>query len=194
MEKCFLRCGNRIFYIKIMSRIGKRPITIPEKTTVSIDNGVISVKGPLGELTRPLSRRVEVSVSGNTVNLSPKGDTIEARALWGTYGAHIANMVKGVNTLFEKKLVIEGIGFKAEVKGDTVNMSLGFSHPVSMKIPAGLKVVVEKGIVTISGINKELVGEFASRFRALKKPEPYKGKGIRYDTEVIRRKQGKKTT
>jgi len=167
---------------------------IPEKTSVSFANGVVSVKGPLGELARPLKPTVAVSIEGSTVNLQPKSDTIEARALWGTYGSHISNMIKGVNKAFEKKLVIEGIGYKVDIKGDTMNFSLGFSHPVAVKIPQNLKVVAEKGVITISGIDKEQVGDFASQIRSLKKPEPYKGKGIRYEGEAVRRKQGKKTS
>lgn len=114
-------------------------------------------------------------------------------SLWGTYAAHALNMIKGVSTPFQKKLIIEGIGFKAEVKGEELVLNLGFSHQVKVKVPKGLKVVSEKGTLTISGIDTELVGQFSAKVRDLKKPEPYKGKGIRYDNEVIRRKQGKKT-
>lgn len=176
-----------------MSRIGKKIIAVPEKTTVSVADNRVTVKGPLGELSRELRPLITVSIEGATVRCSPNVDTLEARALWGTYAAHIINMIKGVHVLFEKKLLIEGIGFKAEVKGDAINLSVGFSHPVKVAIPRGIKAVSEKGALLISGIDKELVGGFAARIRALKKPEPYKGKGIRYDGEVIRRKQGKKT-
>ncbi|MFZ2484971.1 MAG: 50S ribosomal protein L6, partial [Minisyncoccia bacterium] len=153
----------------------------------------VSVKGPMGELTRELHPIIEVRVDGNTVTLHPKKMTLESRALWGTYASHITNMVSGVNKPFEKKLILEGIGYKSEVKGDKIVMALGFSHPVEVSITPGLKVTAEKNVITISGANKEDVGQFASRLRALKKPEPYKGKGMRYSDEVIRRKQGKKS-
>jgi len=176
-----------------MSRIGKKGITLPEKTEIKISDGLISVKGPLGELSRPLHPVIEVKVEGNAVTLMPKKETLESRALWGTYASHIANMVSGVNKPFEKKLVLEGIGYKSEVRGDKMVFALGFSHPVEVAIPAGLKVTAEKNVITVSGSDKELVGSFAANIRALKKPEPYKGKGMRYHDEVIARKQGKKS-
>jgi large subunit ribosomal protein L6 len=119
--------------------------------------------------------------------------TLESRALWGTYGSHIANMVAGVNKPFEKKLILEGIGYKSEVKGDKIVFALGFSHPVEVLIPSGIKVTAEKNNITVSGIDKEEVGKFTANIRALKKPEPYKGKGMRYADEVVKRKQGKKS-
>ena len=176
-----------------MSRIGKRIITLPEKTEIHLSEGAVAVKGPLGELKRELHPMIEVKVEGNTVTLNPKRETLESKALWGTYASHITNMVKGVNTPFEKKLILEGIGYKSEVKGDKIAFALGFSHPVEVAIPAGLKVTAEKNAINISGSDKELVGSFAANIRALKKPEPYKGKGMRYHDEVIARKQGKKS-
>lgn len=176
-----------------MSRIGKQIINIPEKTEVNASGSLISVKGPLGEISRPLHPMIEVKVENGTVTVNPKRLTLESRALWGTYASHLKNMVDGVNKPFEKKLILEGIGFKSEVKGEEMVFALGFSHPVKMKIPAGLKVTAEKNVITISGVNKEVVGEFAGKLRDLKKPEPYKGKGMRYSDEVIKRKQGKKT-
>lgn len=176
-----------------MSRIGKRGIVLPEKTEINVSDGVIYVKGPLGELSRPLHPTIEVKVEGNHISLLPKKDTIESRALWGTYASHIKNMVSGVNKPFEKKLILEGIGYKSEVRGDKIVFSLGFSHPVEVHIPISLKVTAEKNNITISGSDKELVGSFAANIRALKKPEPYKGKGMRYHNEVILRKQGKKS-
>lgn len=176
-----------------MSRIGKRVITLPEKTEINISADSVSVKGPQGELSRALHPLIEVRVNGNEVTLHPKKETLESRALWGTYASHLTNMVNGVNTPFVKKLILEGIGYKSEVKGDSIVFALGFSHPVTVAIPAGLKVTAEKNVITISGINKEEVGSFAAKLRSLKKPEPYKGKGMRYDNEVIRRKQGKKS-
>ncbi len=176
-----------------MSRIGKKIITLPANTEITLGDGAVSVKGPLGTLSRPLHHMIEVKVDGNNVTLEPKKLTLESRALWGTYASHITNMVSGVNTPFVKKLILEGIGYKSEVKGDKIVFALGFSHPVEVAIPATLKVTAEKNNITISGSNKEEVGSFAANIRALKKPEPYKGKGMRYDGEVIRRKQGKKS-
>lgn len=176
-----------------MSRIGKKIITLPANTELTLGDGLLMVKGPLGTLSRPLHHMIEVKVDGSNVTLEPKKLTLESRALWGTYASHLSNMVTGVNTPFVKKLILEGIGYKSEVKGDKIVFALGFSHPVEVVIPATLKVTAEKNNITISGSNKEEVGQFAANIRALKKPEPYKGKGMRYDTEVIRRKQGKKS-
>ena len=173
-----------------MSRIGKKLIDLPEKTEVSVLEDFIVVKGPGGELKRALHPKIEIQVDGKTVKVLPKG---EVDALWGTYASHISNMISGVNKPFEKKLILEGIGYKSEVRGDKIILALGFSHPVEVSIPIDLKVTTEKNIITISGADKEKVGSFAAKLRALKKPEPYKGKGFRYDTEVIRRKQGKKS-
>lgn len=176
-----------------MSRIAKQPINIPEKTEVTFVDGVFTVTGPKGTLTRALKSDVIVKLDGGVIMLMPKDDKdIFSRALWGTYASHIKNMIAGVNTPFVKKLILEGVGFKSEVKGAILNLALGFSHPVTVEIPAGLAVTAEKNVITITGIDKEAVGQFAAKVRALKKPEPYKGKGFRYDDEVIRRKQGKK--
>ncbi len=177
-----------------MSRIGKQIIIIPEKTEVVYNDGVVGVKGPLGELSRDFSKGdIEITIDGNEITLKPTSSSKFANALWGTYASHLKNMVDGVNKLFEKKLIIEGVGFKVELSGDELVLSLGFSHKINVKVPQGLNVVVEKNDITISGISKEDVGQFTAQIRALKKPEPYKGKGIRYDGEVVRRKQGKKT-
>ncbi len=176
-----------------MSRIGKQVITLPEKTEINVSQGTLSVKGPLGELTRIIHPSIEINVSNREVSVQPKKLTLENRALWGTFSSHIKNMVSGVNKPFEKKLILEGIGFKSEVKGNTIVLALGFSHPVVVEIPKELKVIAEKNVITVSGINKDLVGEFSAGLRALKKPEPYKGKGMRYSDEVVKRKQGKKT-
>jgi large subunit ribosomal protein L6 len=173
-----------------MSRIGKKPIAIPEKTSVSVVESRAVVKGPLGELSRAIPSGVKVDVKDNVVTVTAPNPL--KSALWGTMTAHIKNMIAGVNKVYEKKLIVEGIGFKADIKGKDLVMALGFSHPVVVPIPDGLKVVSEKNIITVSGIDKELVGNFTASTRAYKKPEPYKGKGIRYDGEVIRRKQGKK--
>lgn len=176
-----------------MSRIGKKIIVIPEKTEVTLVSGLLTVKGPLGTLTKKFNPGIEVTVGPKEITLVPKKVTIASRSLWGTYASHILNMISGVNTLFVKKLILEGVGYKSEVKGENLVLALGFSHPVNVKIPSTLKVTAEKNVITVSGIDKEVVGEFAASLRSLKKPEPYKGKGMRYDGEVIKRKQGKKT-
>lgn len=173
-----------------MSRVAKKPIVIPEKTTVTTDKGTVTVKGPMGELSRAFKSGVDFKIENGTVMVTLKRP--EDYMLVGTYASHLKNMIKGVTTGFSKKLIIEGIGFKSDVKGTKLDLALGFSHPISLPIPTNLKVTAEKNIVTISGVSTEAVGEFASKIRTLKKPEPYKGKGIRYEGEVIRRKQGKK--
>lgn len=175
-----------------MSRIGKQKIEIPEKTEVIRDGSLFTVKGPKGELKRDFRDEIEISINGNEITLSPRRNDGFSRALWGTYASHLKNMIYGVNTPYEKKLVVEGIGFKSEVSGKDLVLSLGFSHKITVSIPEGLIVSAEKNVITVSGIDKELVGGFAAKVRAFKKPEPYKGKGIHYEGEVIRRKQGKR--
>jgi len=176
-----------------MSRIGKQIITLPEKTDVVLAGNLLAVKGPLGTIEKSFNPLIEIKINGREVTLEPKRTSLESRALWGTYASHIKNMVSGVNKAFEKKLILEGIGYKSEVKGDKIVFALGFSHPVEITIPTELTVKAEKNNITITGINKESVGEFAAKLRSLKKPEPYKGKGMRYSDETIKRKQGKKT-
>lgn len=176
-----------------MSRVGKQIIQIPSGTTVTESNRVYTVAGPKGTLSREMRDIIGIAIENNEITLAPKKDTILARALWGTYASHLKNMIAGVTEGFQKKLILEGVGFKSEVSGKNLNLSLGFSHPVVVEIPEGLTVTAEKNVITVSGIDKEQVGAFASKVRSLKKPEPYKGKGFRYDTEVIRRKQGKKS-
>lgn len=175
-----------------MSRIAKKPIALPPKTEAMYSGGVITIKGPLGELKKNFRDDVAVSIENNTITLTPTRNTLQAKALWGTYASHIKNMIAGVNKAYEKKLIIEGIGYKADVKGTTLAMALGFSHPVNVPIPSDLKVTTDKTGITVTGIDCEKVGQFAAVVRALKKPEPYLGKGIRYSDEIIRRKQGKK--
>lgn len=175
-----------------MSRVGKNAIAIPAGTEVSVSATDITVKGKGGTLKRALHPSVEVKVDGKSVQVSPKQQNRLARALWGTYAAHVRNMISGVNTPFVKKLQIEGIGFKAELQGKNLKLALGFSHPVIVAIPEGITVAVEKNIVSVSSPDKDRVGQFAASVRALRKPEPYKGKGIRYEGEVVREKQGKK--
>lgn len=175
-----------------MSRIGKQKIELPANTTATIADGVFSVKGPLGELKRTFKPEIKIAVENNEVVLTPVREAQELHALWGTYASHIKNMVAGVNQAYQKKLVIDGVGYRVELKGKQLAMQLGFSHPVTLDIPEGLTVTVEKNVVSISGTDKELVGQFAAHLRDQKPPEPYKGKGFRYDDEVIRRKEGKR--
>jgi large subunit ribosomal protein L6 len=176
-----------------MSRLAKRPIAIPKQAEISVSADTISVKGPKGTLTKPAHRLISVVVGEGGVQVAQKTPSREAQALVGTYASHMRNMMHGVTAGFSKKLLIEGVGYKWEVAGNSLNMALGFSHPVKMTIPAGLTVVAERGALTVSGFDKEAIGQFAANVRAFKKPEPYKGKGIRYEGEVIRRKQGKKS-
>ncbi len=178
-----------------MSRVGKKIIEIPAKTEVALQEGnTVVVKGPLGELKRSFRPEISIVIEDNKISFKPKNEKILTKALWGTTASHVLNMIEGVNKPFTKELSVEGIGFKSEVKGDKLVMSLGFSHPVEMQIPQGIEAKAEKNNITISGIDKELVGQFASKIRSSKKPEPYKGKGIRYVGEVVRQKAGKKTT
>lgn len=176
-----------------MSRIGKQQIEIPEKTDVSIKDDVVIVKGPKGELSKKFKPNILIEIKDKKVILSPKNDEIDTLSLWGTYASHIMNMINGVNTPFQKKLIIEGIGYKVALSGDVVVLNIGFSHPVNIKIPVGLSVLVEKNVITVSGIDKEAVGQFTAVIRSKKEPEPYKGKGIRYFDEIIKRKEGKKS-
>lgn len=176
-----------------MSRIGKQELNIPSGVTVTWANGTVSVAGPKGTLTKKVRDEIAINVEGNKVTFAPKNlDTKFMNALWGTYASHVKNMIKGVTEPFSKTLILEGVGFKSDVKGTNLELALGFSHPVVVPIPEGLTVTAVKNNVTVVGIDKELVGQFTAMVRALKKPEPYKGKGFRYDNEVIRRKQGKK--
>lgn len=175
-----------------MSRLGKKPITIPKGAEVRLDGRSVVVKGPKGELTIALKSVIDASIEEGAVVLTPKNQAISTRALWGTYASLIKGAIKGVTEGYEIKLLIEGVGYKMEVKGDKVALAVGLSHPLELAIPAGLKAVAEKGSLTIQGYDKQAVGEFAAVIRGYKKPEPYKGKGIRYDGETIRRKQGKR--
>lgn len=178
-----------------MSRIGKQTIIIPTETEVKLSGVHLSVKGPKGSLNRDFPGDITININGNEITLTPnKLNDKKVNALWGTYASHIKNMVIGVNEGYSKKLILEGVGFKSEVAGQFLNLALGFSHPVKIAIPETLNVTAEKNNITITGIDKELVGAFAANVRANKKPEPYKGKGFRYFDEVIRRKQGKKAS
>ncbi len=176
-----------------MSRLGKKEIQIPKGVTVTQDNGTITVSGPKGKLSKIFRDDIIVTITPDIITLAIKRNDKFSKALWGTYASHLMNMIKGVETPYVKKLILEGVGYKSEVKGKEFHFALGFSHPVIVPIPEGLTATAEKNNITITGIDKELVGSFTASVRALKKPEPYKGKGMRYEDEVIRRKQGKKT-
>lgn len=176
-----------------MSRLGKQPVTLPQGVEATFEGNVLSIKGPKGTLTRSVhTKDVAVAVEGNTITFTPNEQSERAPALWGTYAAHAHNMVRGVTEGFTKILEIEGVGYRAEMKGDTLVLNLGFSHPVEMKVPEGIAASVEKNVITISGADKEAVGQFAANVKKVRPPEPYKGKGIRYQGEYIIRKQGKK--
>ncbi|MFA6294821.1 MAG: 50S ribosomal protein L6 [Candidatus Paceibacterota bacterium] len=175
-----------------MSRIAKKPIVLPAKTEASFSGGVMTIKGPLGTLSKVIKSHINIVIDANGITLTLQNESIQAKALWGTYASHIKNMIAGVNKAYEKKLVIEGIGYKADIKGKDLVLALGFSHQIVVPIPEDLKITSEKNTVTISGIDCEKVGQFAAQIRALKKPEPYLGKGVHYSDEVVRRKQGKK--
>ncbi len=176
-----------------MSRIGKQEIVIPKGVEVTKNGALLTVKGSKGSLVKTFRDEIEVKIENGIVTLAIKRNDKFSKALWGTYASHLKNMISGVETPYVKKLILEGVGYKSEVKGKELVLALGFSHPVIVKIPEGLTTTAEKNNITVTGIDKELVGSFTASVRALKKPEPYKGKGMRYEGEVIRRKQGKKT-
>jgi large subunit ribosomal protein L6 len=175
-----------------MSRVGKKPILIPENVEVRIEGQRITVKGPKGELSREICPEIKIEIKENKILVSPKIENKKSRALWGLTRALIYNMIKGVTEGFEKKLELEGLGFRANLENDDLLLYVGFSHPVRIKSQPGIKFSIEKNVITVSGIDKELVGQVAAIVRKVKPPEPYKGKGIRYLGEVIRKKMGKK--
>ncbi len=175
-----------------MSRLAKNIIPVPSGTTVTVADGTLSIKGPLGTITKPVHDSVQITVSAEGVMVEAKTESKLARSLRGTFASHIRNMLKGVTQKYARKLELQGIGYRVELQGKSIKFQVGFSHPVLMAIPAGIDVVIEKNNITISGIDKEAVGQFAANVRAVKKPEPYKGKGIRYEGEYVRQKQGKK--
>ena len=175
-----------------MSRLGKLPIEIPAGTQAKIENNFIIVKGPKGELKQELNNLVKVYVKEKEVKVSIKNEKIKKeRAFWGLYRSLINNMVQGVEKGFEKKLEVNGVGYRITLVGKKLTLNVGYSHPVDFELPEGITGAVEGNVITISGIDKQLVGEVAAKIRKIKKPEPYKGKGIKYIDEVIRRKEGK---
>lgn len=175
-----------------MSRVGKKPIQIPENVEVKIEGQKVIIRGPKGELQEKVRPEIKVEEKENKIFLSPKTKIKKIKAILGLFRSLLFNMVKGVTEGFEKKLEIEGIGFKALTEGDNLILEVGFSHPVRIKAPENVKFLVEKNIITVSGIDKGKVSLIAAQIRKVKPPEPYKGKGIRYLGEVVRRKAGKK--
>ncbi len=165
---------------------------IPQGVTVESTKSLLTVTGPKGSLTRVLRPEVALEVKEGEVTLTPQGDSVLGKKLWGTYAAHLHNMMTGVTEGYTRILELEGVGYRAEVKGKQLALSVGFSHPVALDIPEGISAAVEKGVITLMGIDKDALGQFAANVRKVKKPEPYKGKGIRYRGEHIIRKQGKK--
>lgn len=175
-----------------MSRIGKKTIQIPQGVNVETHDNIVIVKGPKGENKVALHPHVKIVKADDKITVSVHNPENKAdKSLWGLFRALIANQIIGVTTGFEKKLEMQGVGFKANAQGKSLVLEVGFSHPVNIEIPAGLEASIEKSVISIKGIDKELVGAFAARVRAIKKPEPYQGKGIRYVGEVVRRKAGK---
>ncbi len=174
-----------------MSRLAKKPIAVG-KAEVSVAGGMLTVKGPKATLTKRVHPSVAIAVAPEGVSVSAKDNSRLAKALVGTFAAHVKNMVQGVETPYTTKLILEGVGYRAEVKGKSLSFLVGKSHPVLLDIPEGVSAVVEKNLITLTGSDKELLGQFAANVRGVKPPEPYLGKGIRYEGEVILRKQGKK--
>lgn len=174
-----------------LSRIGKLPIEIPSGVTITVDSGDVTVEGPKGKLTQFITPAVNVKVEDGVFTVEPKNESKEARSQHGLMRALVNNMVIGVTKGFEKKLEVNGVGFRVSGGGNSLEMSLGFSHPVKYQAPEGVDIKVEKMNITVSGISKQQVGQVAAEIRSLKKPEPYKGKGIKYADETILRKAGK---
>lgn len=176
-----------------MSRIGKNPVAIPAGTTVSVAGNTVSAKGKAGEVSVNLNDNIVVKVEGSTVTVTPANDSRDARMMWGTGRALIAKIVKGATEGYTKTLELSGVGFKAAMQGNDLVLNIGFSHEVRIKAPAGIKIACAKPTeISVSGADAQQVGQIAAEIRAVRKPEPYKGKGIMYQGEKIRRKEGKK--
>ena len=175
-----------------MSRLGKKPIVVPAGVEAKVADRRVSVKGPKGELSREFRNEISIELKDNVFQFSLSSNTRLARKLLGTYISFVKSMLIGASEGFSKKLILDGIGYKAQLEGKDLTLSLGFSHPVKFPAPEGITFLVEKNTVTVSGADKEKVGQTAAMLRSLKKPDPYKGKGFHYDGEIIRRKAGKK--
>ncbi|PID51759.1 MAG: 50S ribosomal protein L6 [Candidatus Moraniibacteriota bacterium] len=177
-----------------MSRIGQKTIAIPDGVTITVEGGEVKVTGKKGTLTMPIHNSVTVTVADDGVVVDKKHNAQIAHAMWGTTTRLITNMLIGVTEGFEKKLELNGVGYRIALKGKTIDMALGFSHPVVVDIPEGIDVAIDGAVMTISGIDKQQVGQFAADIRAYRPVEPYKGKGFKYHDEIVRRKEGKKAT
>ncbi len=176
-----------------MSRIGKYPVTIPDGVEVQLSGQTLTAKGRLGTLSLVVSTEVAASIGDGTVTVTPKGDTRQSRAIWGTTRALINNMVTGVSTGFSINLEISGVGYRAQVQGKNLNLQLGYSHDIPFPIPDDVSISCERPtVITVRGADRQRVGQIAADIRAYRPPEPYKGKGIKYSTETVRRKEGKK--
>ena len=176
-----------------MSRVGKHPIAIPSGVEVQMSGQTLSAKGGLGTLRLVVSNEVTAAIADGAVTIAPKNHTKHARAMWGTTRALVNNMVTGVSKGFSVTLEINGVGYRAAVQGDRLNLQLGYSHDVAYPIPSDVKIVCERPtLINITGANRQRVGQIAAEIRAYRPPEPYKGKGIKYSTETVRRKEGKK--
>ena len=176
-----------------MSRIGTHPVRIPSGVEVSLSGEMLTVKGSLGTLRLLVSNEVDASIVDGAVTIAPKSDTKLSRAMWGTTRALVNNMVTGVSAGFSVNLEITGVGYRAQVQGDTLNLQLGYSHDIPFQIPKDVRIACERPtVVTVSGADRQRVGQIVADIRAYRPPEPYKGKGIRYATETVRRKEGKK--
>jgi large subunit ribosomal protein L6 len=176
-----------------MSRIGKHPVTVPAGVEVQLSDQTLTAKGSLGTLRLVVSNDVTASISDGAVTIAPKNETKRARAMWGTTRALVNNLVTGVSQGFSKSLEINGVGYRAAVQGNTLNLQLGYSHDVAYPIPSDVRIVCERPtLVTVSGADRQRVGQVAAEIRAFRPPEPYKGKGVKYANEIVRRKEGKK--
>ena len=176
-----------------MSRVGKYPVEIPAGVQVAVVDGILTAKGKLGELSLALTDHVEAKIDGSTITVAPRTSEQQARMMWGTTRALIANMVKGVSAGYARSMEITGTGYRAAVAGKNLEINLGFSHPVVYPIPDGIKITCERPTaIKVEGVDRRLVGQVAAEIRGFRPPEPYKGKGVRYTDETIRRKEGKK--
>jgi len=174
-----------------MSRLGKMPIELTKGTQAKVEGDFLVIKGPKGELREKIHQLINIAITDQEIKVMPRGEGKQQRALWGLWRSLIKNMVIGVTIGYQKKLEINGIGFKAAVSGNKLTLNVGFSHPVIYELPAGVTAKIEANTIILSGFDKQLVGEVAAQIRKIKKPEPYKGKGIKYSDEIIRRKAGK---
>lgn len=174
-----------------MSRLGKLPINLASSVSAKFEDGILTVKGPKGELSRAIKAPASVEISADSLRVNVDLEAKDASAYWGLYRALANNMVTGVTTGFSKKLEINGVGYRAALSGTKLNLNLGYSHPIEFQLPVGITAVVEGNTITLSGISNELLGDTAYKIRKLRIPEPYKGKGVKYSDEIVRRKAGK---